>query len=223
MSEPLSDGPSELVYVVGTPGSNIVKIGRTINIGKRMGELQRMSPVPLEVLWTHPGGHELETNLHRQFSALRTHGEWFAFGSNPVVSIQWAVRNQSWLMPKVNIKKKRRLKPPRRVPPPTIGTSPLTDEQRSSLASQSDEVWERLNQQLRGIEDLSERYEAVQRVRETIAEMVRQGYREVAAGLKSEGWTWREVGELMGGVSAQRAHQIAQEPKPRARAQPSSE
>lgn len=78
----------ERVYVIGTPGSRTVKIGRTVDLKKRLAEIQRMSPVPLEVLWSTPGGHELETQLHRHFRTLRSHGEWFTFPGAPVPTIQ---------------------------------------------------------------------------------------------------------------------------------------
>lgn len=52
---------AEQVDVIGQPGSNTVKIGRTTNLGTRLAAIQRMSPVPLVVMWTHPGSHELET------------------------------------------------------------------------------------------------------------------------------------------------------------------
>lgn len=71
--------PEEVVYVLGTPGSNTVKIGRTTNLAKRVADIQRMSPVPLTALWATPGGSELEAQLHRRFAELRSHGEWFIF------------------------------------------------------------------------------------------------------------------------------------------------
>ncbi|MGW2048606.1 GIY-YIG nuclease family protein [Streptomyces sp. NPDC001858] len=82
---------AELVYVLGTPGSNTVKIGRTTNLTKRVADIQRMSPVPLAVLWSHPGGSELEAKLHRHFADRRCHGEWFAFDSDPIPLVQQAV------------------------------------------------------------------------------------------------------------------------------------
>lgn len=97
---------AELVYVLGTPGSNTVKIGRTTNVDQRLAAIQRMSPVPLLILWTHPGGAELETNLHRHFRTLRSHGEWFTFHRDPVSLIQWAVQDRPWLRPKVSLTRK---------------------------------------------------------------------------------------------------------------------
>ena len=82
-----------VVYVLGAPGSNTVKIGRTINLAKRVADIQRMSPVPLTVLWTHPGGSELEARLHRHFGPLRSHGEWFRFETEPVEAIKAAVES----------------------------------------------------------------------------------------------------------------------------------
>lgn len=97
---------SEVVYVLGTPGSNTVKIGRTANLGQRLAAIQRMSPIPLSIFWTHPGGSDLEANLHRHFKVLRSHGEWFAFDRDPVPIIQWAVVDQPWLRPKVSLARK---------------------------------------------------------------------------------------------------------------------
>jgi hypothetical protein len=92
--------PEEVVYVIGTPGNNTVKIGRTANLPERFGIIQRMSPVPLSVLWQCPGGHELETYLHRHFASLRSHGEWFAFeADDPVRIIQAAARSATLTRP----------------------------------------------------------------------------------------------------------------------------
>jgi hypothetical protein len=88
----------EHVYVIGSPGSSIVKIGRTTNLANRLAAIQRMSPVPLKVLWTHPGGNELESNLHRYFASRRSHGEWFDFrAGDPVGSVRTAVETRAWM------------------------------------------------------------------------------------------------------------------------------
>lgn len=86
--------PGEVIYVLGTPGSNTVKIGRTANLTKRVADIQRMSPVPLDVLWTHPGGSELEAALHRHFADQRSHGEWFTFDDDPLQAVQEAVAEE---------------------------------------------------------------------------------------------------------------------------------
>jgi hypothetical protein len=87
----------EHVYVIGSPGTSMVKIGRTTNIANRLAAIQRMSPAHLAILWTHTGGCELETNLHRHFASRRSHGEWFDFGDeDPVQRVQEAVEARPW-------------------------------------------------------------------------------------------------------------------------------
>lgn len=89
---------SECIYVIGPAGSSLVKIGRTAKLANRLAALQRMSPFRLTVMWTHPGGHELETNLHRHFGNCRSHGEWFDFGEDdPVQCVREAVEAQPWI------------------------------------------------------------------------------------------------------------------------------
>ncbi|MER6503708.1 GIY-YIG nuclease family protein [Streptomyces sp. NPDC001455] len=84
---------SSFVYVIGPPGSNRVKIGTSNNPEKRLKELQTGNPDRLEVLWSTPGGRELESMLHRAFAAYRVEGEWFDFGGvEPVGAIPHAVQ-----------------------------------------------------------------------------------------------------------------------------------
>jgi hypothetical protein len=85
------------IYVIGSPGSSTVKIGRTIDLAKRFASIRCMSPIPLEILWSHPGGNELETRLHRHFAKLRIHGEWFEFEGDPVEAVRAAIQQQPWL------------------------------------------------------------------------------------------------------------------------------
>jgi len=90
----------ECVYVIGTPGSDIVKIGRSTNLPKRLEAIRRMCPVPLEVLWRTPGGCDLEYGLHGHFASIRSHGEWFRFVDvDPVAAIRQAVESGAWRIP----------------------------------------------------------------------------------------------------------------------------
>ncbi|MFD8919429.1 hypothetical protein ACFV0Y_16620 [Streptomyces sp. NPDC059569] len=66
-----------------------------------------------------------------------------------------------------------------------------------------------LNEQLRAKSDLVERYEAVRDIERKFKAAVVIQLQEIALGLKAEGRTWPQVGEIMGGVSYQRAHQIS--------------
>lgn len=85
----------QLVYVLGSPGSSLVKIGRSDDVGRRVKAIQNMSPLPLTVLWSTPGGAELEARLHRVFADHRKHGEWFDFGTtDPVTAIRGLVARQ---------------------------------------------------------------------------------------------------------------------------------
>ncbi|MEV5347157.1 GIY-YIG nuclease family protein [Streptomyces achromogenes] len=89
--------PEEVVYVIGSPGINIVKIGRSTDLPKRLGALRRMCPVPLEVLWYTPGGCDLEYGLHGHFASIRSHGEWFRFeDADPVSAIRQVVESGAW-------------------------------------------------------------------------------------------------------------------------------
>lgn len=78
---------AQVVYVIGSTNGHAVKIGRSDDVARRLAEIQRMSPVKLEVLWQVQAGGDLETALHRRFKARRTHGEWFDFGDEDPVAV----------------------------------------------------------------------------------------------------------------------------------------
>ncbi|MGW1015613.1 hypothetical protein [Streptomyces niveus] len=62
-------------------------------------------------------------------------------------------------------------------------------------------------EQLRAKSDLAERYTAVRDVEKKFKAAVILQLQEIAQELKSEGRTWPQVGEIMGGVTYQRAFQ----------------
>jgi DNA-binding transcriptional regulator YiaG len=66
-----------VIYFVQAEGGGPIKIGRTIDLRKRMASFQCVSPVPLRVLAVMPGGPLAEFELHGRFAAHRTYGEWF--------------------------------------------------------------------------------------------------------------------------------------------------
>ena len=83
-----------VVYVIGSATSSRVKIGTSKDVNKRLGDIQRMSPEPLEVLWQTAGSYRLEGALHSHFANRRTHVEWFDFaGESPVKLIEAAVNS----------------------------------------------------------------------------------------------------------------------------------
>lgn len=63
-----------------------VKIGRANNVALRMKQLAAPLPYSLRLLASHRGtsihvaGYTTEKHLHREFSADRIRGEWFAAG-----------------------------------------------------------------------------------------------------------------------------------------------
>jgi hypothetical protein len=197
--------PEEVVYVLGTPGSNTVKIGRTTNLAKRVADIQRMSPVPLSVLWTTPGGHELETRLHRHFAVFRSHGEWFAFRVDAVKLIQWAVEDEPWSRPKVNLKKVtakvKRVKP---VPPPRRPLAEYDMELNPLLEMCATDI----DRALAEVSDPVERYQEAVRTAASLKQAFSRMRQEIVLNLKGEGRSWRQVGEILG-VTGARAEQMS--------------
>ncbi|MFC9736065.1 GIY-YIG nuclease family protein [Streptomyces hydrogenans] len=72
-----------MIYVIGTPGSAIVKIGHAASPDERLRTLQTGNPAPLAVLWSHEGDSELEGHLHATFAQYRVRGEWFDLSHVP--------------------------------------------------------------------------------------------------------------------------------------------
>lgn len=66
----------EIVYFL--KAGDFIKIGKaTGGADSRVSSLQTGCPFPITVLATIPGGLAREARLHRLFSSLRSHGEWF--------------------------------------------------------------------------------------------------------------------------------------------------
>jgi hypothetical protein len=207
---------TELVYVLGTPGSNTVKIGTTANLRRRLADIQRMSPVPLEAFWTCPGGRDLETQLHRHFKGFRSHGEWFTFTSgDPVQLIQAAVETQPWVK-KSPVSLDRNVSP---APKPRISKQDFAAMLEASLHPSEPEPGPSELEvailaevaELEKIDDTLARFHATRAFRAELAEAERDfiaAQRGAVAELKQSGLSWRQVGELLG-VSGARAEQIA--------------
>lgn len=58
-------------------GSEYVKIGFSKNCRKRKFDLQVASPLPLETIFIQQARRSDEVRLHKRFSKLKSHGEWF--------------------------------------------------------------------------------------------------------------------------------------------------
>jgi hypothetical protein len=79
---------SSWVYAIGPVGGGLTKIGRAWHVSGRLASVQRMSPIPLTILWHIQGSTELEARLHATFASKRAWGEWFDLGSDPVRAIK---------------------------------------------------------------------------------------------------------------------------------------
>lgn len=62
---------------------------------------------------------------------------------------------------------------------------------------------------LDAISDPVERYQASRQAGATVDDRLRSVRQGIALELKAEGKTWREIGQIMDGVTAQRAEQIS--------------
>ena len=71
-------GQSYVYFLQGGDGG-LIKIGKADNVERRIGEIQRMSPIPLNILCTIKckDANNLEHSLHNRFMKYRRHGEWF--------------------------------------------------------------------------------------------------------------------------------------------------
>ena len=82
---------TDSIYVIGTLGLPIVKIGVSNDPQLRLRQIRTMSPVPVMLRWTGPGDVRLEQLLHKRFAAYRSHGEWFNLPKDAVQSVHtWA-------------------------------------------------------------------------------------------------------------------------------------
>lgn len=67
--------PSPVIYFI--QAGDLIKIGYTVDIKKRLIALRTSSPVALILLGIMPGGPKVEAELHERFASSRRHGEWF--------------------------------------------------------------------------------------------------------------------------------------------------
>lgn len=79
------------IYVVQMEGHDLYKIGRSINVPRRMSEFGVQLPFKHKLLFAHrvPNGVVTETWLHRDFARYRANGEWFKLIPEHVEVIRW--------------------------------------------------------------------------------------------------------------------------------------
>ena len=106
---------SPTVYLIQC--QDLVKIGTTGNLNRRMEELQKELPSPAKLLAAGPGGLTFERRLHSRYAAWRKHGEWFQLTENQIQELIPVVQSG---MPKVQCVRCKRA-----IRISTIGTHPL--------------------------------------------------------------------------------------------------
>lgn len=75
INEPKGKPQITKTYIVRKQGSKEVKIGRSVQVDKRIRTIETQSGYQLEVLAIIP--KDIENMLHKQFAEFRTVGEWF--------------------------------------------------------------------------------------------------------------------------------------------------
>lgn len=63
------------IYVLRS--DNLIKIGFSDDLRKRVGAIISTVPVPVEFVGHMPGDREVEAHLHERFASTRFSGEWF--------------------------------------------------------------------------------------------------------------------------------------------------
>jgi hypothetical protein len=69
-------GPQK-TYAVADVGLTMVKVGRTVDLAKRLSDLQAASPV--ELILVAVANRDIERKLHKRLRRHRRHSEWFEF------------------------------------------------------------------------------------------------------------------------------------------------
>lgn len=84
------------VYFLLAPTVNVVKIGRSIDIERRLQEIRMISPVELELIGVVPGHFPRETAYHREWAHLRRHGEWFEATTELMITLEADALKAAW-------------------------------------------------------------------------------------------------------------------------------
>lgn len=80
---------TDSVYLLNLKGTNYFKIGVSVNVQRRMSDLQTAMPMEV-VLVAHtitPYAKDLELALHTKLSGFRVRGEWFDLPSDEALRV----------------------------------------------------------------------------------------------------------------------------------------
>jgi hypothetical protein len=90
-SEISIDTKEGCVYFIGNLEHKWVKIGRTINLSKRLSSIQTGCPCLLEILGyiKSKDANKLEKQMHRKFNRSKMHGEWYVLSKDIMEFIEY--------------------------------------------------------------------------------------------------------------------------------------
>lgn len=91
-----SNNINGFVYVLHAKNTDLYKIGCTNDVNRRVKELEAMSPLELELIYTFETNEKfkLEAVLHDLFSEDRCHGEWFCLNEKQLFQLGISVSEQ---------------------------------------------------------------------------------------------------------------------------------
>lgn len=69
--------PKRVYFIKPVGADGPIKIGCSRWPDDRLLNIANWSPVPIEIMASGVGSHELERFIHRMFAATRSHKEWF--------------------------------------------------------------------------------------------------------------------------------------------------
>lgn len=83
-------------YIVRKKGTTQIKIGKSIRVDRRISDISNISGCELDVILII--NKDIESELHREFSHLRTIGEWF--NDNSMEIQKFASKGEQWVIQK---------------------------------------------------------------------------------------------------------------------------
>lgn len=89
-------------YFIAAPDVAMIKIGKTVNLAKRLAAIQSHCPVQLQVACEIDYDDGLEGRIHKHLKEYRSHGEWF-HAEKEVVDFMRGYRDNGirWVVDKV--------------------------------------------------------------------------------------------------------------------------
>lgn len=91
------------LYILQSARTGAVKVGRSDDPERRLGEVQVGSPYPLRLILVADGFGHHEKRVHKELWRYHTQGEWFSemgLGSVPVDiwenTLPWYQENPNW-------------------------------------------------------------------------------------------------------------------------------